>query len=150
METKLTNRLEQALEKLYVAYVNHTLHPECACNCATGNVCDNKEAWKHFSDSHGSLQLNYIGKVHQAFGRKINGYSPIELLTLEATFLEGCGYELPFHHKHKKPLDPTDKEVQFNGLYAAISYLCELDNVEHVMDLIKPFTTNKKSTLLCL
>lgn len=148
METKLTKRLEQAIKKLYVAYTNNTLHPECACNCAAGNVCDNRESWRHFTDLHGSLQLNYVGRVHQYLGRKINGYSPIELLKLEANFLKGSGYQLPLHYKNIKPENPKDQEIQFNGLYAAISYLCELDNIENVMDVMKVFKVSKEEELL--
>ena len=147
METTLTKRLDQALKKLYEAYTNNTLHPECACNCATGNVCDNKEMWKHFADTHGTLQLNYVGRVHQSLGRRINGYLPTELLGIEAAFLKGCGYELPLHHKNKKPINPKDIEVQFNGLCAAIDYLCELDAVENVMNIMAVFE-KKKSELL--
>jgi len=148
METKLTKRLELALKKLYEAYTENTLHPECACNCAAGNVCDNRDAWKYFTDSHGGLLLNYVGSVHQSFGRKINGYLPMELLRLEATFLKGCGYELPLHHKNLKPENPRDKTIQFNGLYAAISYLCELDQVNNVMDIMTIFKSENKEVVV--
>ena len=132
-------RLEQAIRKLYTAFHNGNLHPECSKSCAVGNICDNTEAWKHLTDQHGSVVLNYVGKVNEAFGRKINGYSPLELLKIEAVFLQGCGYSVPLHHRGTKPKDPTSKETQFNGLCAAIEYLCELDNVPNVMDYSKLF-----------
>ena len=64
----------------------------CCKHCAVGNILDNMDIWKHLSNYHGSLELNYVGKVHQTLGRKFNGYSPLELLQIEATFLKACGY----------------------------------------------------------
>ena len=107
--------------------------------CAVGNILDNKDIWKHLSDQHGALDLNYLGSVHQNLGRKFNGYTPLELLRIEATFLKACGYQLPLHYKNKKPKHPTDKDVLFNGLSAVITYLCELDGVSNVMDYTKLF-----------
>lgn len=136
---KTSPRLESALGKLYSAFHDNTLHPECCEQCAVGNILDNKDLWKHLSDSHGALKLNYVGIVHQNLGRKFNGYSPMELLKIEATFLEGCGYQLPLHHKNNKPKNPTDKEVLFNGLSEVIVLLCKMDGVSNVMDYTKLF-----------
>jgi len=144
MNIKLTKRLEEAIKKLYLAYTNNTLDPECACHCAAGNICNNNENWKYFTDFHGSAQLNYIGRIHQSFGRNFNGYLPLELLRVEAAFLKGCGYELPYHYKNRKPKNSKDRDIQFNGLYAAISYLCDLDGIENVMDIMKYFVDGKK------
>ena len=132
-------RLEQAIQKLYVAFHNNTLHPKCCKKCAVGNILDNTDSWKHLSDGHGALELNYLGNVHQMLGRKFNGYSPLELLQIEATFLKACGYQLPFHYKNKKPKNPTDKDVLFNGLCEVINLLCEWDEVTNVMDYTKLF-----------
>ena len=143
---KTTPRLESALKKLYTAFHNDKLIPECCKQCAVGNILDQTDSWKHLSDSHGALELNYVGKVHQAFGRKFNGYSPFELLNIEAAFLKSCGYQLPLHYKNNKPKNPTDKNVLFDGLCATISYLCELDGVSNVMEYTKLFEfKNKKS-----
>ena len=136
---KTTPRLESSLKKLYTAFHSDKLNPECCKQCAVGNILDQTDSWKHLSDSHGSLELNYIGKVHQTLGRKFNGYTPIELLKIEATFLRACGYQLPLHHKNIRPNNPTDKNVLFDGLCATISYLCELDNVSNVVDYTKLF-----------
>lgn len=141
---KTSNRLDQAIKKLYVAFHNNTLHPECCQQCAVGNILDNKDSWKHLSDEHGSLTLNYLGLVHQNFGRKFNGYSPHELLQIEAIFLKGCGYSLPLHHAGKKPKNPQDKDILFKGLSETVKFLCELDGVENVMDYSKLFETDNK------
>lgn len=133
-------RLEQALIKLYNAFHNNTLDPEDCTACAVGNILDNHESWKHFSNDHGSLQLNYIGTVHQRLGRKFNGYSPQELLQIEKVFLEACGFKTPLCHYNPKPKNPRDKEVLFNGLMAVVSYLCELDNIPNTMDYSQLFT----------
>lgn len=140
-------RLEQAIRKLYVAFHNNELHPECCKQCAVGNILDHTDRWKHLSDHHGALQLNYVGKVHQNLGRKFNGYSPIELLKIEATFLNACGYQLPFHHKNAKPKNPTDKDILFQGLSGVIAYLCQLDGVSNVMDYTKIFEVEKEKPL---
>ena len=136
---KTTPRLESALRKLYTAFHNNTLNPECCKQCAVGNILNHTDSWKHLSDSHGALELNYVGKVHQTLGRKFNGYSPLELLKIENIFLNTCGYQLPLHYKNEKPQNPTDKAVLFNGLCAVISFLCELDNIKNVMDYKRLF-----------
>ncbi len=132
-------RFEQAIKKLYSAFHNGELHPECSKSCAVGNICDNTDSWKHLTDAHGSVFLNYVGQVNESFGRRINGYTPKELLKIEAVFLEGCGYSVPLHHRAKKPANPTSKETLFNGLCATIEHLCSLDGVDNVMDYSKLF-----------
>ncbi|MBT8257658.1 MAG: Na(+)-translocating NADH-quinone reductase subunit F [Bacteroidia bacterium] len=142
---RTTSRFDQAIQKLYTAFNNSTLHPECACHCAVGNICDNKDFWKSFSDDHGSLKLNYVGKVNEAFGKRFHGYTPFELLQIERAFLKGCGYGLPFRHSGVRPSDPTDKWIQFNGLTEAIEYLCKLDGIANVMDYSRLFESVLKS-----
>lgn len=144
---KTNNRFDAAIEKLYLAFHNNTLNPECCKQCAVGNILNNTESWKYLSDKHGSVELNYVGKVHQNLGRKFNGYTPLQLLTIEATFLKACGYNIPLHYKNDKPENPTDKDILFKGLCAVINYLCRLDGVKNVMDYSKFFefdTVNDK------
>lgn len=132
-------RLENAIVKLYNAFHNNRLDPEDCTACAVGNILDNHDSWKHLSNEHGSLQLNYIGTVHQRLGRKFNGYSPQELLEIEKTFLEACGFRTPLCHYDPKPSDPRDKERLFNGLSAVVAFLCRLDNIPNVMDYSRLF-----------
>jgi len=129
---KTTKRFNQAIEKLYNAFHNNTLNPECCNQCAVGTILDNTDAWQHLSNFHGSTQLNYLGLVHQNLGRKFNGYSPIELLQIETTFLKACGYTLPLHHTHKKP--KRTPENLFKGLEAVVKLLCQFDTIPNVMD----------------
>lgn len=131
----MTPRLEIALKKLYSAFYNGTLNPECCTACAVGNICNNIDAWKNFTDHHGSLQLNYIGRLNEGFGRRLYGYLPSELLEIEAVFLRGCGFEIPLTRKSSKPHKPTSEEVLFNGMRAVISFLCELDGINDIMEL---------------
>lgn len=135
----IPNRLEQALAKLYTAFHNHRLDPEDCTACAVGNILDNHDSWKHLSHSHGSLQLSYVGNVHQKLGRKFNGYTPQELLQIEKVFLETCGFKTPLCHYNPKPQNPRSKEVLFNGLCAVVALLCEFDKVPNVMDFSKLF-----------
>lgn len=136
---KSITRLDRAITKLYNAFHDGTLNPECCKSCAVGNICNNTDAWKHLTDAHGSVVLNYVGKVNEAFGKRIGGYTPSELLKIEAVFLSACGYSLPFSNKGKKPKDATDKNMLFNGLAAVIEYLCFLDGVANVMDYSRLF-----------
>ena len=136
---KTTIRFDKAIKKLYLAFHNGYLNPECCKQCAVGNILDNKDFWRHLSDDHGSLQLNYTGRVHQNLGRRFNGYAPLELMQIEAEFLKGCGYQLPFHHKNKRPKNPTNKDILFNGLCAVVEILCQFDNIKNVMDYSKLF-----------
>ena len=144
---KTSTRFDNAIKKLYTAFNEDLLNPECCKQCAVGNILDQKDAWKYLSDNHGSLKLNYLGLVHQNLGRTFNGYSPLELLKIEAAFLRGCGYELPLHHKNKRPHDLTNKNTLFNGLNEAIKVLCIFDNIEDVTNysnLFKALITKKR------
>lgn len=136
----LSTRLENALIKLYYAFHNDQLHPEYCTKCAVGNICDNLEFWQNFTDGHGSLKLNYVGIVNQKFGKRYFGYTPIELLQIEAAFLKGCGYELPLNiSTNRTPKNPKDKSVLFDGLCATVQFLCELDSVPNVMNFQRLF-----------
>mgnify|MGYP001817998145 CR=1 FL=1 len=128
-----TNRLDNAIKKLYKAFHNNTLNPENCKHCAVGNILDNKDSWGHLTDLHGSVSLNYVGLVHQNFGRKFNGYSPLELLQIESSFLIGCGYRLGKNFCHK-PENTKDKDILFNGLCEVVSTLCSLDQIENMMN----------------
>ena len=128
-----TNRLDNAIKKLYKAFHNNTLNPENCKHCAVGNILDNKDSWGHLTDLHGSVSLNYVGLVHQNLGRKFNGYSPLELLQIESSFLNGCGYRLGKNFCHK-PENTKDKDILFNGLCEVVSTLYELDHIDNVMD----------------
>ncbi|GAA3578174.1 Na(+)-translocating NADH-quinone reductase subunit F [Snuella lapsa] len=141
---KTSIRLEQAVQKLYVAFHSNKLNPECCKQCAVGNILDNTESWKYLSDRHGSLKLNYVGIVNQNLGRKFNGYTPQELLHIEAIFLKACGYSLPLHYRGTRPTHPEDKDLLFKGLCAVIAYLCKLDGISNVMDYTKLFKTHSK------
>ena len=144
---KTTPRFDAAIKKLYNAFYNKTLNPECCKQCAVGNILDNTDSWKHLTDNHGALNLNYVGKVHQKLGRKFNGYTPNELLKIERVFLKACGYELPLHYKNKRPENPTDNYVLFNGLSDVIELLCKLDNINNVMDYKVLFMQKKENIL---
>ena len=140
---KHTIRFDLAIKKLYTAFHNNSLYPECSQQCAVGTILDGRDMWKHLSDAHGSSQLNYIGKVHELLGRKFNGYAPSELLQIERTFLKACGYTLPLHHKGTRPENPQDKDLQFKGMCSVVELLCNLDGIKNVMDYAKLFEIEK-------
>lgn len=145
-----SRRFDRAIEKLYIAFHNNTLHPECSKQCAVGNICNNTDSWRHLSDRHGSTTLNYVGLVNQNFGKRFFGYTPLELLQIEAIFLKACGYSLPLNHKGTRPDDPTDKEILFKGLSAVIHFLCSLDDIDDPLDFSKLFETERETLLLNL
>jgi|SRR5690625_3339812 len=129
-----TRRFDRAIDKLYTAFHSGLLHPECSRNCAVGNICENRDFWKGFSDEHGSIHLSYVGKINELFNRKFYGFSPSELLKIESAFLAGCGYELPLRKNSRRPENPFSKDILFNGLVEAVSQLCKLDGIPDVMD----------------
>lgn len=128
------SRLEKAIQKLYTAFHNNELDPECCRRCAVGNILDGQDAWKNLSDYHGSLKLNYVGIVNQNLGKRFNGYTPLELMQIEATFLQSCGYSIPLKSNSKRPKNPKDKDLLFTALCATVQLLCQLDKVDNVMD----------------
>lgn len=139
-----SNRFDNAISKLYNAFHDKTLNPDDYKYCAVGNILDHKESWKHLTDKHGSVQLNYVGLVHQNLGRQFNGYYPIELLQIESAFLKGCGYYTTTNNRLHKPFNIND-DLLFNGLCAVVSMLCSLDCIEDVMDCTKLFSFNPQS-----
>ncbi|MFP4845248.1 Na(+)-translocating NADH-quinone reductase subunit F [Winogradskyella sp. PE311] len=141
---KTSNRFNNAISNLYKAFHNDTLNPNDCKQCAVGNILNNKDNWKHFTDIHGSIQLNYIGLVHQNLGRKFNGYTPIELLKIENSFLRSCGYELGKNHCYKPEMN-FNKIILFNGLCEVVSLLCQFDGIPNVMDCSALFKYNKHS-----
>jgi len=144
---KTSKRLEHAITKLYIAFHSGTLNPEYCKSCAVGNICDNTDTWNYLTDSHGSLKLSHIGILNENFGRKIHGYSPKELLQVEIVFLKGCGFGVPLTLNSKRPVNPTDKDLLFNGLNATIEFLCMLDNIPNVMDYSKLFEFENNSPI---
>ncbi|WP_179005078.1 Na(+)-translocating NADH-quinone reductase subunit F [Winogradskyella forsetii] len=130
---KTSVRFDHAIHKLYTAFHNKTLNPDDCKQCAVGNIMDNKDSWKHLTDSHGSTKLNYVGLVHQNLGRRFNGYSPIEVLQIESAFLKGCGYHFTAQQRLFKPESVNDTKL-FNGLSAVVSQLCRFDGIDDVMD----------------
>lgn len=135
----LPPRLEHALSKLYAAYHSEQLNPEDCLQCAVGNICDNQDFWKNFTKLHGSTHLNYVGLVNEKFGRRFYGYSPLELLQIEAIFLKGCGYTFTPTNRLKKPAAKITSDMMFDGLCDAVDFLCALDRIENVMELYKKF-----------
>ncbi len=136
---KTSERFDHAINKLYSAFHNGFLNPECCKQCAVGNICDNTDSWRHLTDAHGSEILNYVGVVNENLGRRIMGYKPSELIRIEASFLLGCGYSLPYSHSSTKPQDPHSKDILFNGLCSAVALLCKLDEIPDIMDYSKLF-----------
>ncbi|WP_369997428.1 Na(+)-translocating NADH-quinone reductase subunit F [Winogradskyella sp.] len=134
---KTSTRFENAITKLYTAFHNDTLNPEDCNQCAIGTILDHKDSWRHMTNIHGSVQLNYVGLVHQNLGRRFNGYTPLELLKIEASFLNGCGYRLGKHFCHKP--DYIDKTILFNGLSEVVATLCQIDHIDNVMDCSQLF-----------
>lgn len=128
------SRFENAIQKLYRAFHNNTLDPECCKSCAVGNILDNTDSWKHLTEGHGSLILSYVGQVNEAFNKRFQGYSPNELLKIEAAFLRGCGYQLPLKRNSFRPEDRKSKDILFEGLCEAVTVLCKLDRIPNVMD----------------
>lgn len=146
MET--TKRFDTAVKKLYQAFHSNTLHPESCTQCAVGNILDTTDSWKHLSDDHGSLQLNYVGLVYQRLGKRFNGYTPLELLQIEMAFLTHCGYQLPLQLNRKKTKTPS-KDILFKGLEAVVTQLCALDHIPNVMDCSQLFQyQNTKATAM--
>ena len=102
-------------------------------------MCDNTDTWNYITETNGSLKLSYLGILNENLGRKIFGYSPKELLQIEFIFLKGCGYNLPLVRGSKRPENPTNKDLLFNGLCDTVEFLCKLDHIPNVMDYSKLF-----------
>lgn len=145
---RTTKRFNRAIEKLYAAFHDGSLNPECCRQCAVGNICDNTDTWKHLTTAHGSGKLSYLGYLNETLGRKIYGFKPSELLKIETAFLKACGYAIPF----KKSTGPNKltKDHLFDGLVAAVDALCEIENIPSVMDCGILFDYSKTGQTECV
>ncbi|MCA0132401.1 Na(+)-translocating NADH-quinone reductase subunit F [Winogradskyella alexanderae] len=142
-----TTRFDAAVKKLYEAFHNNSLNPDDCKHCAVGNILNNNDSWKHLTDKHGSTQLSYLGKLHFNLGRRFKGYNPEELLIIERSFLEGCGYTgFKKGTRLLRPENIRDKDLLFKGLSNVVSTLCRLDKIEDVMDcsLLFDFRTEQQ------
>lgn len=137
------SRLENAIKKLYIAFNENTLNPECCKQCAVGNILDKTDSWKYFSDDHGTTNLNYVGQVNQLMGKRFNGYTPHELLKIESTFLKACGYQLPYSYLNKKPNTPENKDILLKSLLEVINLLYKLDGLKNIINYDSLFTNKK-------
>ena len=50
---------------------------------------------------------------------------------------------LQHRRKFQKPINPTSNEVLFKGLCAVVALLCQLDEIDNVMDYSKIFEQEK-------
>lgn len=136
---KLPIRLENAITKLYTAFHSGLLQATNCTMCAVGNICDNSMGWS-WNFGHDTKTNNNILELIKEYnngGRETffqNGYSGLELHTIEKIFLESLIGS-----------DVTIKENQFKGLCAVVEYLCELDNIPNVMDYTKLFERKMKN-----
>ena len=144
---KTSQRFENAIRKLYTAFHSNSLDPECCKSCAVGNILNNTDSWKHLTEGHGSLKLSYVGQVNEAFGKRFNGYSPSELLHIEAAFLRGCGYELPLKRASFRPENRSSKEIMFQGMCEAVTVLCKLDGISNVLDYSRLFESSEANQI---
>lgn len=143
---RTSNRFNKAVEKLYKAFHAKTLNPDDCKQCAVGNILDNRDYWKHLTDSHGSVKLNYLGLLHQNLGKRFNGYSPVELLRIETAFLKGCGYSFTAHRRLHRPDNIKDDYILFKGLCEVVSELCTLDGQNDAMDCSALFQYETKAS----
>ncbi len=134
---KTTKRLENAITKLYKAFHSGELTYGDCKRCAVGNICDNNSDWVNVVNCGNTLPYLKI-KSFTTTNKTIikSGYSPHEIAKIEAYFGHGT-YSVPFD---SNDFDNTaHKKDYFKGLEAVIKYLCELDNIDNVMDYTSLF-----------
>ena len=143
-----SNRFTQAVTKLYNAFHKGELRASDCTKCAVGNICDNTSGWAYLSKSFGSGLLSE-NEEEIAIGIEFThetGYSPLEIVTIEKVFLDGCEWN-GFNY--------NNQDNQYRGLCAVIEYLCELEGIPKVMDYSKLFETEnsepkyKLESVLC-
>ena len=129
------SRFNIAINKLYGAYTSGKLNPDSVTHCVVGTICDHSPVWSFMIDNHRNPQLNTLGKLHQNFGKRFNGYTPSELLKIESAFLNGCDYH-NLIGKDKRNIY-KNSDVIFNGLIAVISFLCQLEEINDITTINK-------------
>ena len=141
---KTTERFDNAIHKLYEAFNNKKLNPEDCKYCAVGTILNHTDSWQYLTDKHGSQSLNYVGMIHQNMGRRFNGYTPLELLNIEATFLKGCGYYFNKTHHLIRPNTP----LLFDGFYEVVKLLCKFEGLNDLIDYTELFKEYQSEVVL--
>lgn len=131
LQQELPKRFTDAVSKLYNAFHENKLDQYYCTACAVGNICDGNDSWAHLIGvgavfTHGKKSSFFENLVHNEHTLK-TGYSLFELSTIESVFMTAA-----FTNR---------KEHQFKGLCAVIEYLCELDNIQNIMDFTSLFET---------
>ena len=135
-------RYDTAVEKLYNAFNSGELNAMDCKRCAVGNLCDNNDEWvdvipcgnslKHIEENYRKRPMEGLSKYPEyEKGLKViekTGYSPYELMMVEALFLDKTGHK-----------SGETKEEQFNGLIAVIEYLASLDDITIPQATIQKF-----------
>ncbi len=134
-------RTEKAINRLYTAFHKGELHPNCHCKCAVGNILNQADFWAAFSDSIGERNLSYVGRVNQLLGRRFEGFTPQELLDIEAVFLKRLRFEANGKFSY-------NQDDLFYGLEAVIKYLCKLDHEPNLLCIEELLDYQPKKTSL--
>ena len=123
---KLPVRLENAITKLYNAFHNDELDAFSCVSCAVGNITGSMN-WAMCASEGIEEGLVNIMPSEIFNYPKSKDYSGKELFEVEKIFLGEWAKE--------KSKNGKNKEIQFKGLCAVIEYLCELDEVDNVMEI---------------
>ena len=149
----MKTRFDKAVMKLYTAFHENRLDAFKCEACAVGNMCDNDKSWSDAIPCGNNLREvneSYFLKNDRLYSRDTEvynkglkvisktGYSPYELMKVEAIFLSVFVVPM-FSIEHKK-------SIQFKGLCEVVKYLAELDGVENPMEIMHLFK-NKELVL---
>ena len=142
---KTTTRFNNAVNKLYKAYLDGTLNQLDRCACAVGNMCDNNPEWNYV------LYFERKTKTVTEGLRLIKetGYSVIEVSNIETLFMYGArvGEGIGDEEINLNVTEATTDEVTLKALLLVIDYLAELDGIE--VPKIKELFSTKQLTELC-
>ena len=115
----VSQRFENAVNKLVNAYFKGTLEPGVCAKCAVGNICSGEHTGMWYTALLCVRQDILIGDFEQRIIDRVKnstGYSIHEIDEIEKAFERNAGVE-------------NTEENQYKGLCAVFDKLCELEGI---------------------
>lgn len=130
----MTNRFNQAIDKLVTAFFNETLMKGECDKCAVGNIVGNRYWSDVFLTSLGLQRKKNLNVANSEIVRRgvdhirKTGYSVDEMARIEFTFEQNTTYTTKCLEEAEISRDDLIQD-QFNGLCAVVELLCEMEGI---------------------
>lgn len=134
-----SERYNNAIKRLYSAYVEGRLNPMDCKKCAVGNICNNTSRWQDFICLKGEVCTGSSLVEFNEYMRLNNApYSGIELRNIERIYMSGCRLGGRIDIEIDKSCLLREKRpdhLNLRALLLVIDYLGELEGFTERKDI---------------